>query len=371
MKTIKRENTNRIYVQVLAAVLLVITLMGSMDLSAFAANSADYSAVFNAQYYACHYSDLQAAFGNNEAALLNHFITSGMKEGRQANEEFNVQAYRNRYADLQSAYGDNLPAYYMHYINSGKAEGRNARPENASQTQNTASSYSQPESVYFNKIGETRVHVQTTRNGNYIYSRCDSSKMDSYQSYSQRYSDPGYYAKNVYWSTYLLDAIDAAGCLPTDTPYQKAVKIADYVCKNCTYQKDVSHDADWYGTIVLRRAKCAGYASAVANMCQMVGVEAYVITGSGNSSNHGWNIFFFGDTYCYADACWSDRDGEYERYGVADFSNGSIVYKYRRVREIKRLYSAAEFHAWGYEFVDGAITASEYRYSTIGVPGVN
>lgn len=91
-------------------------------------SSAQYAAVFNFRYYYNKYDDLKVAVGNNESALLSHFVNSGMAEGRQGNEEFNVQAYKARYADLRNAYGDNLKLYYLHYINSGKAEGRNARP---------------------------------------------------------------------------------------------------------------------------------------------------------------------------------------------------------------------------------------------------
>lgn len=93
-----------------------------------AANTAygglDYSPVFNARYYADKYADLKAAFGYNEASLLNHFLTYGMKEGRQAIATFNVQAYRNRYKDLQKAFGDDIPAYYRHYIQFGQTEKR-------------------------------------------------------------------------------------------------------------------------------------------------------------------------------------------------------------------------------------------------------
>lgn len=86
----------------------------------------DYRLVFNSSYYADKYPDLKAAFGLNESKLLNHFITYGMKEGRQAIETFNVTVYRNKYADLQKAFGDNLSAYYEHYITNGYKEGRKA-----------------------------------------------------------------------------------------------------------------------------------------------------------------------------------------------------------------------------------------------------
>ncbi len=86
----------------------------------------DYSAVFDAKYYAERYPDLQEAFGNDEAALLEHFVNCGMAEGRQGSAEFNVQAYKAAYEDLQTAYGEDLQSYYLHYIFFGKTEGRTA-----------------------------------------------------------------------------------------------------------------------------------------------------------------------------------------------------------------------------------------------------
>lgn len=112
-------------VRILSA-FMVMALSFAIVLPAQAApaDAASYAAVFDYIYYAQCYPDLQAVFGTDEAALLNHFITCGMAEGRQGNAEFNVQYYRAKYPDLQAVFGDNLPAYYMHYMTCGKAEGR-------------------------------------------------------------------------------------------------------------------------------------------------------------------------------------------------------------------------------------------------------
>lgn len=84
----------------------------------------DFSPVFDPEYYANKYADLQAAFGNDHAALWNHFITFGMNELRQASAEFDPRAYIDRYEDLRKVYGDNYPLYYWHYCYFGKNEGR-------------------------------------------------------------------------------------------------------------------------------------------------------------------------------------------------------------------------------------------------------
>ena len=87
-------------------------------------NGTDYAAVFNYDYYVNKYSDIKQAFGMDYAAVLKHFVTRGMKEGRQAIATFDVKSYRNKYPDLRIAYGTNLENYYIHYMRSGKREGR-------------------------------------------------------------------------------------------------------------------------------------------------------------------------------------------------------------------------------------------------------
>ena len=90
-------------------------------------NGTDYAAVYNYEYYRTNNTDLQSVFGEDSERYLEHFVQSGMSEGRQGSEEFSLSIYKANYADLQAAFGDNNVAYYMHYIQAGKAEGRNAR----------------------------------------------------------------------------------------------------------------------------------------------------------------------------------------------------------------------------------------------------
>ena len=88
-------------------------------------NGVDYSRVYNYNYYVETYPDLYNAFKNSPSYAIEHFVTTGMNEGRRGNESFDVRAYRNRYSDLRRIFGWNdLSAYYHHYINCGYAEGR-------------------------------------------------------------------------------------------------------------------------------------------------------------------------------------------------------------------------------------------------------
>lgn len=107
-----------------------ITQMGSKYRSMqlqnrpFAQQLAQYQAVYNYQDYLNCNPDLAAQFGANQKALFEHFIASGMKEGRQGSAEFNLSAYKANNPDLVAAFGDDNVKYYEHYISQGKAEGR-------------------------------------------------------------------------------------------------------------------------------------------------------------------------------------------------------------------------------------------------------
>ena len=94
--------------------------------SGYFINGYDYSPVFDPEYYANKYADLEGAFGHDANMLWQHFQTFGMNEFRQASEEFNPVAYKERYNDLVKAFGDDNPMYYFHYVACGKSEGRSA-----------------------------------------------------------------------------------------------------------------------------------------------------------------------------------------------------------------------------------------------------
>ena len=79
---------------------------------------------FNGEYYLNNYSDLRNAFGNNYGAAYNHFITCGIKEGRQGSPFFDVIFYLENNSDLRNAFGNNYEAAYNHFITCGIKEGR-------------------------------------------------------------------------------------------------------------------------------------------------------------------------------------------------------------------------------------------------------
>lgn len=85
-----------------------------------------YISVYNYDYYKANHPDLAALYGDDREAYLNHFITTGMNEGRQGCKDFNLDAYKANNQDLVVAFGDNNAQYYKHFMSSGRAEGRKA-----------------------------------------------------------------------------------------------------------------------------------------------------------------------------------------------------------------------------------------------------
>lgn len=80
--------------------------------------------LYNYQDYLRLNPDLADIIGTNQKALFEHFISSGMKEGRQGSMGFNLSAYKANNPDLVAVFGDDNVKYYEHYISQGRAEGR-------------------------------------------------------------------------------------------------------------------------------------------------------------------------------------------------------------------------------------------------------
>ena len=89
--------------------------------------------IFDAEFYREQYPDVAAAVGNDPQALLQHFLTYGLKEGRSGSPILDIAKYRSTYADLASNFGDNWDLYVQHYFRCGISEGRSSGiPSNTS-----------------------------------------------------------------------------------------------------------------------------------------------------------------------------------------------------------------------------------------------
>lgn len=309
---IKTNSTNnrikRLYTLSMAVILMVSALvMTSINASAAPVVPDQYNCIFNAEYYAARYQDLAAVFGNNEAALFNHFLTAGMAEGRQGSAEFDVNFYRAAYPDLQAVFGDNLPAYYNHYMTCGKAEGRVGA--GAAQANTT-----------------TTTPAQTAQAGN--------GGVRVYQ-VNYRTWKPG--EQEFY--TNILDSILTPGM----SDMEVARAIHDYLCRtyhyaqagetvvtlNDIYTERVWKPANGYSNRVNQeRANstafyCGGYASAYFTLMNIAGIPTDDITGiavnsAGQRGGHGWNRSLIDGQWLYTDVCWDDILGSTRYFMISE-----------------------------------------------------
>ena len=99
---------------------------------AHSCGGVDYSPVYDGSYYRQNNPDLQTAFLKkagglmlyDDVALLRHFVSCGMSEGRATKEGFDLTSYYYANEDLRAAYGLDLKRYYRHYVDYGRKEGR-------------------------------------------------------------------------------------------------------------------------------------------------------------------------------------------------------------------------------------------------------
>lgn len=86
--------------------------------------------IFNYKYYADKYNDLKKAYGYDYAKLKQHWLSCGIKEGRQASPVFNPKYYLYNNEDLKKVYGtENYVSAYNHFINNGWSELRASSDE--------------------------------------------------------------------------------------------------------------------------------------------------------------------------------------------------------------------------------------------------
>lgn len=87
-------------------------------------NSDKKLVVFDYEEYANLNNDLKQTFGNNKDALYKHWITNGIKEGRQASSIFNVKYYLENNLDLKTSFGNDYVLAYKHFLETGINEER-------------------------------------------------------------------------------------------------------------------------------------------------------------------------------------------------------------------------------------------------------
>lgn len=98
---------------------------------------------------------------------------------------------------------------------------------------------------------------------------------------------------------------------PGMTDLEKAIALHDYIIMNCQYNYDdylaktlIDSDYSAYGILALKEGVCNGYALAYKYLCNLVGIECYMV--SSESMNHAWNLIKLNGQYYQVDATWDD-----------------------------------------------------------------
>lgn len=117
-----------------------ICLSSALNVSAAEKISGDYvnalkesgmeKLIIDVEAYKAAYSDLEAAFGDDLDAYIEHYLTMGIYEGRTKGALFDPLAYAEAYSDVKEACGNDISAIVDHYVKYGVSENRTAGTAN-------------------------------------------------------------------------------------------------------------------------------------------------------------------------------------------------------------------------------------------------
>ena len=113
------------------------------------------------------------------------------------------------------------------------------------------------------------------------------------------------------------------------TEYKKIKAIYGWLCDNVEYDYKNLNDSTYllkhsaYAALVDKTAVCQGYATAFYRLALMAGLDARVVTGTGNGGPHGWNIVKLDGQWYYVDSTWdagnsADEWGYFLRASLED-----------------------------------------------------
>lgn len=156
-----------------AGAVAAICLNSAVNVSAAEKISRDYvdelkksgmeKLILDVEAYKAAYSDLEAAFGDDTDAYIEHYLTTGIYEGRTKGALFNPLAYAEAYGDIKEAFGDDVSAIVDHYVKFGAAENRTAGTANGYKDLEAA----EKNGAAVNKISRAEVYVNNVADNVY------------------------------------------------------------------------------------------------------------------------------------------------------------------------------------------------------------
>lgn len=100
------------------------------------------------------------------------------------------------------------------------------------------------------------------------------------------------------------------GITPSMPEFERERLLHDRLAKSITYDLNEKYAHTAYGALVNGRAVCDGYTQAFQYLLQRVGIQSFMVTGTGNGGNHAWNIVRIDGMYYNVDLTWDDQESE-------------------------------------------------------------
>lgn len=114
---------------------------------------------------------------------------------------------------------------------------------------------------------------------------------------------------------------------PTDSDYEKELKIHNYLCENVIYPIEYGEDYHFniYGALVKGSAVCEGYSRAFQYLCRQVEIPCILVTGSSKSEGHMWNQVKIEGKWYNIDLTWDDANSkDYVWYSYFNLDDNAI-----------------------------------------------
>lgn len=100
------------------------------------------------------------------------------------------------------------------------------------------------------------------------------------------------------------------GITPSMPEFERERLLHDRLAKSITYDLNEKYAHTAYGALVNGRAVCDGYTQAFQYLLQRVGIQSFMVTGTGKGGNHAWNIVRIDGRYYNVDLTWDDQESD-------------------------------------------------------------
>ena len=100
------------------------------------------------------------------------------------------------------------------------------------------------------------------------------------------------------------------------TTYNKILYIHDYIIGHTVYDDSLNSSRSAYGSMVVGKSVCEGYARAFGYICAKAGIKTVNVVGIGTneqgSENHMWNKVYYNKKWYDIDLTWDDPTSIYK-----------------------------------------------------------